>query len=128
VGREPDKTLITGQQHSFWTGKFHRTKVSCVMNIFESIILPAVEEYNQTFGPSSQVHKSREALLSGQGGPLDSLELVNFVVVVERQIHAATGKEFRLVTEEALSMKDSPFLTLGSLERFIENTIGTSGK
>jgi hypothetical protein len=98
------------------------------MNIFESIILPAVDEYNQTFGPSSQIEKSREALLSGQGGPLDSLELVNFVVLVERKIHAATGKEVRIVTEESLAMKESPFLSLGGLDRFIEAMIGASGK
>jgi hypothetical protein len=97
------------------------------MNVYEQVLLPAAEDYNRTFNQGGQVQKSRDALLSGDGGALDSLELVNFIVVVERKIRETTGKEVRLVTEEALRAKSSPFLTLNGLEQFINERLGSGG-
>ena len=94
------------------------------IEISEQIISPAVEEYNQAFGPSSQIQASKDAVLSGQGGTLDSRELVNFIVIVERRMRTVAGKDIRLVNEEALARKPSPFLTLANLEKYVADKLG----
>ncbi len=94
------------------------------MNISEQVIAPAVAEYNQTFGDSARIQEAKDAILSGQGGTLDSLELVNFVVMVERNIRTVTGKDIRLVTEQALALNPSPFLNLRNLEKLIADKVG----
>lgn len=83
-----------------------------------------MKEYNQSCDPSYRIDESPAARLSGQGGPLDSLELVNFIVVVERNIRLLTGKEVRLVTEEALARGSSPFLSLDALGKFVKEVPG----
>ena len=93
------------------------------MDIYQEILFPAAEEYNRTFSQGGQVQKSKDAPLSGQGGGLDSLELVNFIMVVEKKVQEATGKEMRLVTEEALSLDSSPFRNLASLEKFLSELL-----
>src|SRR5438128_12208494 len=98
------------------------------IEISEQILLPAVDEYNQAFGDSSRMRGARDAILSGRGGTLDSLELVNFIVIVERKLRAVAGKEIRLVTEEALAQQPSPFLTLENLEKYIADKLGTAQK
>ena len=94
------------------------------MNIYEQILLPSVKEYNEICDPSNRIEESPTARLSGQGGPLDSLELVNFIVVVEKKIRVLSGKEARLVTEEALGRSSSPFLSLDALEKFVKEIPG----
>jgi hypothetical protein len=98
------------------------------MNIYEQILFPVVEEYNQTFDQSGQLLMSETALLSGPGGALDSLELINFIIILQRRVQAVSGQEHQLVTDEALSMKSSPFLTLKSLAEFLQVVLGTEEK
>ena len=97
------------------------------IKISEQIISPVVAEYNETFGGSAGILESKEAVLSGQGGTLDSMELVNFVVMVEGKIQQVTGKNIGLMTEEALTAKDNPFLTLGNLEKYVAAKLGITG-
>ena len=97
------------------------------MNVYEQIVLPAAEEYNKVFNQGGQVQLSKDALLSGNNGSLDSLELVNFIVVVERKIKEVSGKELRLVTEDTLRSTSSPFLTLAGLAKFIQERLGIAG-
>ena len=97
------------------------------MNIYEEVLLPAVNEYNQTFDQGGQIQTSKELPLSGQGGALDSLELINFIIIVERRVNAASGRGLQLVTGEALSRGESPFSTLESLEKFIREILDPVG-
>jgi acyl carrier protein len=57
-------------------------------------------------------------LLGGES-PLDSLALVTFLVSVEEQIEAESSQTIRLVDERAMSRRESPFRTLGSLAEHI---------
>jgi acyl carrier protein len=96
------------------------------MNVYDQIVLPAAEEYNKVFYQGGQVQLSTDAFLSGNSGSLDSLELVNFIVIVEKKIKEVSGRELRLVTEDTLRSTASPFLTLGSLATFIQERLGNA--
>lgn len=52
-----------------------------------------------------------DAPLFGQDGLLDSLGLVNLVVLTERKVEDAYGVEISLADEAALAMDENPFRT-----------------
>ena|ERR1700738_3677500 len=95
--------------------------------VLEKIIYPVVDETNTLFTAENRLGKSPEAALFGQGAPLNSLGLVTFIVAVEERIENETGKAVRLVSEEAMSRKNSPFLTLGRLAAYIDELLKEPG-
>jgi hypothetical protein len=97
------------------------------IKISDQIIAPLVIEYNEAFGGATRILASKDAVLSGQGGTLDSMELINFIVMAESKIREVTGKNIGLMTEEALTLNPSPFLTLGNLENYISAKLGATG-
>ncbi len=59
----------------------------------------------------------------GDGAVIDSLGLVSLLVAVEEKAEKVTGKSIRLLSERAMSRKNSPFLTLSSLAAWVEELI-----
>ena len=97
-------------------------------NILDTLIYPAVEEIRPTVKDQVQFTKSPDTVLYGSEGSLDSLGLVNFIVVVEELLSSSTGKDIRLVSEKAMSRKYSPFRTLSTLAEYIEELINDYDK
>src|SRR5690348_5665580 len=64
-------------------------------------------EYADPIGESTR--------LIGRGAPIDSLGLVSVIVTVEEKLHAQTGRTFTLADEKAMSQRNSPFLSVGTL-------------
>jgi hypothetical protein len=89
-------------------------------NILEDIIYQAVDKIQPTLPSEMRIHKDPDSLLFGVGAPLDSIGLVNFVLVVEELIQTKTGKAVRLVNESSMSATRSPFRTLKSLSEYIQ--------
>ena len=50
---------------------------------------------------------------------IDSLSLVTLVVDLESAVHAAFGRRVVLADDKAMSMRNSPYRTAGSLADFI---------
>lgn len=88
-----------------------------------SQIYAAVDEVNLLLPERQQLEKSRDAVLFGRAGALDSLGLVSLIVAVEHRI----GDEFRvaisLADEKALSQERSPFRTIGTLGDYISSLL-----
>ena len=63
--------------------------------------------------------KAPETQLVGPRSVLDSIHLVNLIVVTEREIEDAFGVALTLADERALSMKASPFRDVQSLADYI---------
>ena len=59
-----------------------------------------------------------ETLLFGQDGILDSLGLVSLVVAVEQGIEEKFGVSVSLADEKAMSQRNSPYRTVGSLAEY----------
>lgn len=93
------------------------------MNIHDSILFPALEEINETQGENEQLLKSPDTILFGEGALLDSVGLVSFIVTVERTVEEVTGKTITLASEKAFSRKQSPFRTVETLAKYIEELL-----
>lgn len=57
--------------------------------------------------------------LFGERGALDSMGLVSLVVAVEQAIEEKYLRTVSLADEKALSMKNSPYRTVGSLAEYV---------
>lgn len=75
----------------------------------------AVAEMNLTLPAEQQISSDPDSVLYGEGGFLDSLGLVNFVMSAEQHIGDETGLDIVLASEAAMSRRRSPYRSLRSL-------------
>jgi acyl carrier protein len=83
------------------------------------IVYEAVDEYNQELPADEQLDKSLDCLLYGKSGKLDSLGLVNLIVLIERKVEEEYGVPIMIADERAMSQERSPFRTIGRLVEYI---------
>lgn len=62
-------------------------------------------------------------LLESDGGPLDSLGVVNLMVAVEGRLAAAFGRSVSLAEALACPPEDSPFRTVADLTAYVERML-----
>ena len=62
---------------------------------------------------------SSETPIFGGKGTLDSLGLVTFLIILEQNIEDELGLSITIADEKAMSLKNSPFKTIGSLENYL---------
>lgn len=65
----------------------------------------------------------RDTALFGESGLLDSVGLVSLLLAVEEEISGRFGVAIALADEKALSQKNSPFRTIGTLADYAVNEI-----
>jgi acyl carrier protein len=65
-----------------------------------------------------------DTMLFGGSDGVDSLSLVRLVTAVERAAEARFGKRVVLADEKAMSMRNSPFRTVGTLAQLLEERLG----
>lgn len=79
-------------------------------------VFEVIDELNQLLPPEEQLKKSPETALFGQAGKLDSLGLVNFIVMTEEKIEEKfNGAAVSLADSMALPEEISPFTSVGKL-------------
>jgi len=79
------------------------------------IVYDIIDELNQQLGDEEKIEKSLETGLFGANSNLDSLGLVNLIVAIEQNIDDEFGVTISLADEKAMSQKNSPFRTIGTL-------------
>ena len=89
-----------------------------------AVILSAIGEFNEGVPPDQRVQDTPEAILFGRGGKLDSLGLVNLILMVEEQIQTSFGLQLTLADERAMSQERSPFRSVSSLAEYIGLLLG----
>ncbi|MBU2699187.1 acyl carrier protein [Sporomusaceae bacterium BoRhaA] len=88
------------------------------------LIIKVLADYNeQNEEQRISVEKGMDAPLYGLGGTLDSLGLVHFIVDVEQELEDQMDVTLEIVSEKAMSQTTSPFLTIGTLTKFIQKLI-----
>lgn len=87
----------------------------------ETIVLVILENYCSLNCISTELNS--QTPLIGNNRILDSMGLVNIIVDIETEF-LDRGIEISLTSEAAMSLKISPFRTIGSLCNFIENQLG----
>ena len=87
------------------------------------IILKALEELNQQLPPEKQILISTDALLSDEEGPLDSLGLVNLILIVEELVSNEFGVQISLSDEKTMAQIDNPFKNVKTLSDHVSQLI-----
>ena len=86
-----------------------------LLEISEEFILPAHQRI--------EVERGDDAPLYGREGVLDSLGLVSFLAAVEQALEDRFGVTVPLASEKAVSLKHSPFRTVGTLTQYIAELV-----
>lgn len=68
-----------------------------------------------------------ETALFGRGALLDSLGLVSLVLELEMAVNERYEVELVLADEKAMSQKNSPFRTVGSLADYVARALSAEG-
>ncbi len=91
------------------------------------IIYKAIDETNLLAPPEQHLEKSLNTVVFGDMGKLNSLGLVTFIVATEQKIEDETGISVTLADEKAMSQKNSPFRTVGTLAEYIDQLLSDAG-
>jgi len=90
-------------------------------------IFRAVDEVNQGLPEGQRLKKSLDTVLFGRSGVLDSLGLVNLIVAAEEKIEEEFGITITIADERAMSRKNSPFRTIGTLVDYVSSLLEENG-
>jgi len=69
---------------------------------------------------ATEVEFAEDLRLTGSCGCLDSMALVAFIATVEDLLAAEFGQEIKLVNDRAFSKGNSPFYSISTFSKFIE--------
>ena len=89
------------------------------MDVLSEILFPVIEEAKRNIESAKGLEPSADAPLFGDGG-LDSMGLVQFIILVEERLQDVAGVELSLASDKAMSRRSSPFQTLGTLAAYID--------
>jgi acyl carrier protein len=70
--------------------------------------------------PLSKDEVDSETRLLGSGSGIDSLDLVNIVVVLEDKVEEEYGESVTIANEDAMSRAKSPFINVRSLAKYVQ--------
>lgn len=89
----------------------------------QNVIFDSMKMLNEEFPSEKRLDLNSDTILFGKGAKLDSLGLVNLIVLVEENVQDAFGKSITLADEKAMSQKSSPFRTVQSLSEYINQLL-----
>lgn len=87
-------------------------------------IYAAIDDANQDRDGKEPLEKSLDTPIHGAESGLDSLGLVNFIVIVEEGLEQVFDSPLMLSDERALDADPSPFLSVRTLAKYIETLLG----
>jgi len=90
---------------------------------FLHIIYAVIDEINEQFDENQRLEKSKDTVLFGQTGKLDSLGMVNFIVGLEQKVQEETGKDISLADQMMSMNEDSPFRTVEGLVLYVTSLL-----
>jgi len=87
--------------------------------VVRDVVINLLRSMNDEFRTPIPVEQGDAAPLFGNGGTLDSIELVSLVVALEQELENRFGQKVTLADERAFSASRSPFRTVGSLIAYV---------
>ena len=82
-------------------------------------IYAVIDELNEQLDHKQRLDKSPDTVIIGQGGKLDSLGLINFIVGLEQKVQEQAGVEITLADRMLDTTQDNPLRTVESLAAHI---------
>ncbi len=83
------------------------------------LVREVVSEIGKEHGYEGLVNPTAETPVFGGDSGIDSLTLVRIVAELERAAEAKFGRNVVLADERAMSRRNSPFRTVGTLSEFL---------
>ena len=83
------------------------------------VLYQTISELNLQLPENQRMEKSPEVVLLGAGGKLDSLNLVNFIVITEQKLEESLGFRVDLTQDDPFSPTTGHFGTVQSLATYI---------
>jgi D-alanine--poly(phosphoribitol) ligase subunit 2 len=93
----------------------------------QALIVQALREVSEQQAIAVPGDVGAETSLFGRNGLLDSLGLVSLVIAVEQLIEDELGVSVSLANEKAMSQKQSPYRTVGTLAQYASEILPTVG-
>lgn len=90
-------------------------------NMKENLVKIVIEETRALVDNDENLNEATALL--GSDGILDSMGLVSLIVAVEQDVEDEFGREITIADAKAMSQKNSPFKTIGSLVEYIEKLL-----
>lgn len=87
------------------------------------VVSRTIREVNRDLDYDHLKSPTLETELYGGDGGLDSLSLVMLVSAIETAISEEFGKDVVLASEKAMSMRHSPYRSVGSFVDFVEEEL-----
>ena len=87
------------------------------------MIITTANELNHEEEVSISSELNKDTPLFGENGILDSMGLVSLIVAVEQAIEESMDVSISLADEKAMSQKNSPYKTIGTLAEYAEGLI-----
>ena len=87
------------------------------------VIFSSVDEFNNQINGKVIINKSTDTILMGSKSELDSLGVVNLLVIIEQNIEDEFDVNITIADEKAISQKNSPFRTIGTLADYIDKLL-----
>ena len=97
------------------------SRPSAVQMIEESIA-----EINESRDAAQRIPVSEDLVIFGTGSPLDSLDFVNLVAMLEERIEAETGKVVTLTDSMFEPEGGQPFRSVASLANYLVERTATA--
>ena len=88
-----------------------------------NLVYDVIDEVNMDLPSTQKLKKSLDTQLYGDKSEIDSLSLVNIVVLTEQKIEDEFNITINLADEKAMSQKNSPFKTIETFVEYIEKSV-----
>jgi D-alanine--poly(phosphoribitol) ligase subunit 2 len=88
-----------------------------------NLVYAVIDEVNMDLPSTQKLKKSLDTQLYGDKSEIDSLSLVNVVVLTEQKIEDEFNITINLADEKAMSQKNSPFRTIETFVEYIEKSV-----
>lgn len=87
------------------------------------LVFDVIDEVNMDLPITNKLKKSLDTQLYGDKSEIDSLSLVNIVVLTEQKIEDEFNMTINLADEKAMSQKNSPFKTIETFVEYIKKSV-----
>lgn len=86
-------------------------------------LLDTIDELNKQLPKQARLDRSLDAGLTGSSGKLDSLGLINFIVIAEQKIEEEFGRRISLTDETIASRSPQVFSTIRTLSDYLSRIL-----
>ena len=93
------------------------------MKEVNKIILEQIEDYNDFLEVKIDTQAGDDTILFGHGGVIDSVDFVTLLLDIEEAVNEEYDKHIAISNARAMSQKNSPFRTVGTLAEYIKKLL-----